>query len=522
MNRVDALQMLKSYLEHGFSPIPLEPQSKVPLVKWKKYHLTNEELLRFLSQDANWAIRCDEHFHALDFDNPDIYQMFIWENAQLLKDAPTIRTSRGYHVWFKPRKPVKSFTGNGIEVKGLGSIVVVPPSIHPSGARYEFEKPLNGKLPEIDIAELLGYGPNQVSTAKGAAPDVVPHRHSSLPHSTTAEQEEFRSLFAQLGVFPGENPTWCPFHPDREGLPGSPPQKSLSVDWEKCVFKCHSPRCGEHGGFGRLRRLELGGDDCQSYSMSDDNTKTNSDIPIPEPPPWDSWDTVELPTKRCGMPIHLRHRRDKRRQRIIGVLCGRWDCATCGPYLKEMWLKHLTPLIMDAETVHLIVVSKKEWPRVYRRIRRAGGDFARVELNDGPFAVFNTAGEGTMLPCSIRLGVLKAAVDAATFHHKAITTSRGWKLPEEKEEESEWERIGGLPVTVAEAKEVVKELGLKPIDLVSYRLMSNIGEAFEVVLPESWLEDDERGFKVFVKWLSHGPVKSRDAPRREALEMFTK
>ena len=69
---------------------------------------------------------------------------------------------------------------------------------------------------------------------------------------------------------------------------------------------------------------------------------------------------------------------------------------------------------------------------------------------------------------------------------------------------------------------MVKELGLKPIDLVSYRLMSNIGEAFEVVLPESWLEDDERGFKVFVKWLTHGPVKSRDAPRREALEMFTK
>ena len=130
-----------------------------------------------------------------------------------------------------------------------------------------------------------------------------------------------------------------------------------------------------------------------------------------------------------------------------------------------------------------------------------------------------------MLPHSIRLGVLKTAIDGATFHHKAITTSRRWKLPEEKEEESEWERIGGLPVTVAEAKEVVKELGLKPIDLVSYRLMSNIsniGEAFEVVLPESWLEDDERGFKVFVKWLSHGPVKSRDAPRREALEMFTK
>jgi len=47
----------------------------------------------------------------------------------------------------------------------------------------------------------------------------------------------------------------------------------------------------------------------------------------------------------------------------------------------------------------------------------------------------------------------------------------------------------------------------------------NALDAFEVILPESWLEDDEKGFKVFVKWLSHGPVKNRDALGKDVSAM---
>jgi hypothetical protein len=133
----------------------------------------------------------------------------------------------------------------------------------------------------------------------------------------------------------------------------------------------------------------------------------------------------------------------------------------------------------------------------------------------------NQSADGVELPLSIRNGVLKVAMDAATFRHKPITTSRGWKLPEKKDEgeESQWERVGGLPITIDEARQVVKELGLKPVDL-NLRFVPNALDAFEVMLPESWLEDDEKGFKVFVKWLSHGPVKPPgNAPEREVLEM---
>ena len=155
MNKTDRLLLLKRHREFRFSLIPLKPRSKIPFVKWKEYRLNNKDFLSFLARDINWAIRCDENFHALDFDDIEVYTKFIQEKGEVFKDAPVVHTGRGYHIWFKPRKPVSSFSVNGVEVKGRGSMVVAPPSIHPSGVEYYFEKAPNGKLPEIDIEELL-------------------------------------------------------------------------------------------------------------------------------------------------------------------------------------------------------------------------------------------------------------------------------------------------------------------------------------------------------------------------------
>jgi hypothetical protein len=95
-------------------------------------------------------------------------------------------------------------------------------------------------------------------------PDVHSDNHQQKNHNHTAtgssnnfhaksvgERQEFQRLMAKLGVVPGDNPTWCFAHQDKhEG--GT---RSLSVDWESCQFKCHSPRCGIHGGISKLRNL---------------------------------------------------------------------------------------------------------------------------------------------------------------------------------------------------------------------------------------------------------------------------
>lgn len=144
-----------------------------------------------------------------------------------------------------------------------------------------------------------------------------------------------------------------------------------------------------------------------------------------------------------------------KRQKVVGFVstCRRGDtegigaCSVCGQYLKDGWLSHLTPLIMNVETVDFVIVSRQDWPNIYHRMHRAGTEFARVELADGSLAVFITAAEGTPLPRSIWAGVPKVAINPATFSHKAITTFT-CTVPKEEGEESEWGRVGGLSITV--------------------------------------------------------------------------
>lgn len=187
MNQANSLQMLKQYHHHGFSLVPLKPRSKTPLVRWKEYQLRNEDFLRFTSQGANWAVRCDDNFHALDFDSPETYEKFIRENDDYFRAAPLIRTDRGYHVWFKPKRPVKSFQKDGIEVKGLGSLVVVPPSIHPSGTEYQFEKPLDSTLPVVNLEKLFNLPAvaqrEEEPTWTGKAPSDFALRYGKSTHS---------------------------------------------------------------------------------------------------------------------------------------------------------------------------------------------------------------------------------------------------------------------------------------------------------------------------------------------------
>jgi len=175
MDKVSTLQMLTSYQRRGFNLIPLKSRDKVPLVKWKEYGLSDDDLLRFTSQDTNWAIRCDEKFHALDFDDPETFERFIQKKGDYFIGAPIVRTGRGYHIWFKPKWPVTSFSQDGIEVKGLGSLIAIPPSIHPNGAEYCFSKPPNGRLPEIDLDSLFEHPSRNDGERNGAeSPGNIP------------------------------------------------------------------------------------------------------------------------------------------------------------------------------------------------------------------------------------------------------------------------------------------------------------------------------------------------------------
>ena len=159
--------------------------------------------------------------------------------------TPEVRTGGGgRHLWFRaPRQAVPSrVVLPGLDVKGEGGVVIVPPSVHPSGARYAWAP---GRDPETVP---LGAAPSWFVDAPASGRYEQPGDDTvGADVRTPTERATFAALWAQAGVVitPGDHQYLCPFHPDHH--------PSLHVDADGCRWYCFGCRRG--GGSGRLREL---------------------------------------------------------------------------------------------------------------------------------------------------------------------------------------------------------------------------------------------------------------------------
>jgi len=186
----DIHELADRYLELGFALIPLNPYEKkdkdkakeplwdlLPRVKgkrcWRPLILrpaTAPEVHDWLDRypNMNLGIITGEAsgIVVLDVDKP----------AKLPKGfripaTPTVRTSRGWHYYLAIDGPVKSKVLPYGELKGEGSYVVAPPSVHPSGRRYEWVDCLR-----LDDVPLASFSAVQVECERLRA---VPRRNIS-------------------------------------------------------------------------------------------------------------------------------------------------------------------------------------------------------------------------------------------------------------------------------------------------------------------------------------------------------
>jgi hypothetical protein len=141
------------YAELGWSVIPLVPKQKMPLrdFTWKKYQLKKanpDEIIKWWEKtpEANIAIVTGKlsNLYVVDFDGLDAIERF---EAQVCKLPETIfqktgRPEGGKHALFKfPNKGgLTSKPGflEGVDLKAGGGYIVAPPSVHPSGNRYQW------------------------------------------------------------------------------------------------------------------------------------------------------------------------------------------------------------------------------------------------------------------------------------------------------------------------------------------------------------------------------------------------
>lgn len=139
---------IKIYTSRGWVVHPLEsPYSntqyagKKPLLKgWQNLTVTPQ--LSMFPEDCNIGIVCGKTSGVtiIDFDDDTVLNTILKDlNIRTLQSGRTIR--RG-HLFFKYSQILPSSKHNWINIEVLndGSNAVIPPSIHKSGAMYQFNK----------------------------------------------------------------------------------------------------------------------------------------------------------------------------------------------------------------------------------------------------------------------------------------------------------------------------------------------------------------------------------------------
>jgi len=146
------LEAALNYRNFGLSVIPIAKRGngKQPAISWKPYQTT----LPTEAELREWFARGDLNGLAIvfgqasgdvccrDFDSKTTYQKWAMEQPDLAKTLPTVKTKRGYHVYFRTGAQINvKYVFEG-EIHSRNSYCLAPPSLHPEGVNYEWIIPL--------------------------------------------------------------------------------------------------------------------------------------------------------------------------------------------------------------------------------------------------------------------------------------------------------------------------------------------------------------------------------------------
>ncbi len=147
-----------SYCRRGWSVIPVVgKRARFPWKDRQKEAASEAYLLSCLrdrfSDITGLAVVLGEVSGGLacrDFDDEDAYLAWARAHPRLARSLPTVRTPRGRHIYFRGPETFAKFA-DGEYRADPKHFVVLPPSLHPSGATYIWQVPLPaGPLPQLD------------------------------------------------------------------------------------------------------------------------------------------------------------------------------------------------------------------------------------------------------------------------------------------------------------------------------------------------------------------------------------
>lgn len=203
------LEAALAYANRGWPVFPCDPKNKRPLTRhgFKDASTNSSQIETWWSQWPTAMIGVPTGratgFWVLDVDDPAAF-----EAAYPGKLPPTrrCRTGKGYHAYFAedPGAPMRNSQRSteawphpklpGVEVRGEGGYVIVPPSIHPSGSCYQWE--CEGEIlpAPAELLTLLRKDGFCSATVPRAISDSRPGHLQDAPPALAALEKECESI----------------------------------------------------------------------------------------------------------------------------------------------------------------------------------------------------------------------------------------------------------------------------------------------------------------------------------------
>ena len=147
------LETALGYLKHGWAVVPAGERAKRPIIRWQRFQHempTEEQLTGWYERwpRANLAVVTGgiSGIVVVDIDprHGGVQSLAAMEarHGALPETVESVTGGGGRHVYFAhPGREVRNRVGlaPGIDMRGDGGCIIVPPSVHPSGKRYRWK-----------------------------------------------------------------------------------------------------------------------------------------------------------------------------------------------------------------------------------------------------------------------------------------------------------------------------------------------------------------------------------------------
>jgi hypothetical protein len=175
---VTLLEAALQYAAAGFRVFPLHPREKQPLGALAPHGVKDAtadipQVVAWWSKvpDANIGVATGGGRWVLDLDDYDARARLEAAGVLIPEGAPAATTGKGAHIWFAGDVRNRTKLVDKVDVRGDGGYVVAPPSIHPSGATYQWvgEPPFGRPLPPPPPALLAMVGNTAKVSSSGTS-----------------------------------------------------------------------------------------------------------------------------------------------------------------------------------------------------------------------------------------------------------------------------------------------------------------------------------------------------------------